>query len=132
MADHPDVALMKRAYDAFNRADIATLSEVIAHDAVQHMPEGANQFSGDHKGRDNILAMYGRIGEVTGGSFRAEPKLFATDGRGTVVVQHDYQGTRDGRSVDQPNAIIFRIEGGKIVEITDTTSDLDFYNDVWA
>jgi ketosteroid isomerase-like protein len=131
MADHPDIAIMKKAYEAFNAADAAALSEVIADDAVQHMPEG-NQLSGDHKGRDDILAMYGRIGELTGGTFRAEPKLFTTDGRGTVIVQHDYVGTRDGRDVGQANAIVFRLQGGKIVEITDTSSDLDAYNENWA
>ena len=132
MADHPDIAVVKKGYQAFNSADIATLSELIADDAVQHMPEGKNQFSGDHKGRDNILAMYGKIGELTGGTFRAAANLFTTDGRGTVVVQHDYVGTRDGNDVGQKNALIFRIEGGKIVELTDTTSDLGVYDKNWA
>jgi len=132
MADHPDIAVVKKGYAAFNTADIATLSTLIAEDAVQHMPEGKNQLAGDHKGRDNILAMYGRLAELTGGTFRAEPKLYTTDGRGTVIVQHDYQGERDGKSVAQPNALIFRIEGGQIVELTDTTSDLDSFNETWA
>jgi ketosteroid isomerase-like protein len=132
MADHPDIATIKKGYEAFNAADAVALSELIADDAVQHMPDGKNQFSGDHKGRDNLLAMYGKIGELTGGTFQATPKLFTTDGRGTVVVQHDYEGTRDGKDVHQPNAIIFRLEGGKIVEVTDLTSDIDAYNTTWA
>jgi hypothetical protein len=132
MADHPDIALVKRGYEAFNSADVATLTELIADDAVQHMPEGKNQFAGDHKGRDNILAMYGRLAELTGGTFRATPKLFTTDGRGTVIVQHDYEGTRDGKSVNQPNALLLRVEGAKIVELTDTTSDPAFYDEAWA
>jgi ketosteroid isomerase-like protein len=74
----------------------------------------------------------GRLAELTGGTFRAQPKLFTTDGRGTVIVQHDYEGTRDGKDVGQPNALIFRIEGGKIVELTDTTSDLDAFDKNWA
>jgi uncharacterized protein len=132
MADHPDIALIKKGYEAFNAADVDALSKLIADDAVQHMPEGGNQFSGDHKGRDDILAMYGRLGEITGGTFRATPNLFTTDGRGTVVVQHDYEGTRDGTDVHQPNILIFRVQNGKIVELTDTTSDLDRYNELWA
>jgi len=96
------------------------------------MPEGKNQFSGDHKGRDNILAMYGKLGELTGGTFKAKPNLFTTDGRGTVIVQHDYVGTRDGNDVGQKNALLFRIEGGKIVELTDTTSDLSVFDKNWA
>jgi uncharacterized protein len=132
MADHPDITVVKQGYEAFNSADIETLSTLIAEDAVQHMPDGANRFSGDHKGRDEILAMYGTFAEITGGTFRATPKLFCTDGRGTVVVQHDYEGTRDGKKVDQANALVFRVDGGKIVELTDTTSDIDAYNATWA
>jgi ketosteroid isomerase-like protein len=98
------------------------------------MPVGGNRFSGDHQGRDAILAMYGSMAELTGGTFQAVPKLFTTDGRGTVIVQHDYEGTRaaDGRSVAQRNALVFRVEDGRIVELTDTSSDLDVYNDVWS
>jgi ketosteroid isomerase-like protein len=132
MADHPDIALIKQGYEAFNKPDIEALSALIAEDAVQHMPEGSNQLTGDHKGRDSILAMYGRMAELTNGTFKAQPKLFATDGRGTVVVQHDYAGTRDGRDVGQSNCIIFRVEHGQIVEVTDLTSDLDAYDEIWA
>jgi hypothetical protein len=37
MAEHPDVALVKRGYEAFNSADVSTLTEIIADDAVQTM-----------------------------------------------------------------------------------------------
>jgi hypothetical protein len=132
MAEHADITVVKQGYEAFNSADIEALSKLIADDAVQHMPEGSNRFSGDHKGRDSILSMYGQIGELTGGTFQVVPKLYTTDGRGTVVVQHDYQGTRDGKDIAQPNAIIFRLERGQIIEVTDLTSDLDAYDANWA
>ena len=41
MAEHPDVALIRRGYDAFSTGDVATLSEIIAPDATQYQP-GSN------------------------------------------------------------------------------------------
>ena len=70
MAEHPDVTLVKRGYEAFNSADIATLTELIADDAVQTMV-GDNLVSGEFKGRDNILGMYGKLGELTNGTYRS-------------------------------------------------------------
>ena len=70
MAEHPDVTLVKNGYDAFNSADIATLTEIIADDAVQHMV-GDNLVSGEFKGLDKILGMYGKIAEITNGTYAA-------------------------------------------------------------
>ena len=44
MAEHPDVALVRRGYAAFSAGDMATLSELLAEDARQYQPgSGANK-----------------------------------------------------------------------------------------
>ena len=131
MAEHPDVTLVKRGYEAFNSADIATLSELIADDAVQTMV-GNNLVSGEFKGRDNILGMYGKLAELTNGTYKVEIEQTFTDGNGTVVVVHRQTATRDGKSLDNRQALIFRIGGGKVVSLTDASDDIaiddDFYS----
>ena len=130
MAEHPDVTLVKRGYDAFNSADIAALTEIIADDAVQTMV-GNNLVSGEFKGRDNILAMYGKLAELTNGTYRVEIEQTFTDGNGTVVVVHHQTATREGKRLDNRQALIFRIVGGKVVSLTDASDDIaiddDFY-----
>jgi ketosteroid isomerase-like protein len=123
MAEHPDVTLVRRGYEAFNNADVATLSELIADDATQHMV-GDNLVSGDFKGRDAVLALYGRIAELTGGTYRVEILQTFTDGDGTVVVVHRQTATRDGKQLDNVQALIFTILDGKVVDLHDTTDDL--------
>jgi ketosteroid isomerase-like protein len=123
MAEHPDVTLVKRGYAAFNAADIATLTDLIADDAVQTMV-GDNLVSGEYKGRDNILGMYGKLAEVTNGTYKVEVEQTFTDGKGTVVVVHRQTAERDGKRLDNRQALIFRIEGGKVVSLTDTSDDI--------
>ena len=63
MATKPadNVKLIRRGFEAFNKGDLRTLTDILASDCVQHMP-GNNRLSGDHKGRDNVLAMYAEMG----------------------------------------------------------------------
>jgi uncharacterized protein len=123
MAEHPDVTLVKRGYDAFNAADVGTLSEMIADDAVQTMV-GDNLVSGEFKGRDNILGMYAKLGELTNGTYKCEVEQTFTDGNGTVVVVHRQTAEREGKRLDNRQALIFKIVGGKIVSLTDASDDI--------
>ena len=123
MAEHPDVTLVKRGYEAFNSADVSTLTEIIADDAVQTMV-GDNLVSGEFKGRDNILGMYGKLAELTNGTYRCDIEQTFTDGNGTVVVVHRQTATREGKSLDNRQALIFRIVGGKVVSLIDASDDI--------
>ncbi len=72
MAEHPNATLVKRAFQAFASRDNATMQEVWADDIVFHYP-GRNQVSGDYQGADAVLGFFGRVAELTGGTFRAVP-----------------------------------------------------------
>jgi hypothetical protein len=130
MAEHPDVTLVKRGYNAFNNQDVATLRELLAEDAVQTMV-GDNLVSGEYKGLDNVLAMYNRLGELTGGTYRCEVEQTFTNGKGTVVVVHHQTAQREGKRLDNRQALVFQVVNGKVVSLTDASDDIaiddDFY-----
>ena len=131
MAEHPNVALIRRGFDAFNAADMATLSELLSDNVVQHMAGHNAVFSGDHGGRDNVLAMYGRIGEVSGGTFRAElENVWANDG--TAVALYRAKAERDGKQLDMFNALVFAISDGIVTELTDIPHDADEQDEFWS
>src|SRR5690242_6759486 len=67
MAEHPDVALVRRGYAAFAAGDMTTLSELLAEDARQYQP-GSGAISGEYRGRDGILAFYARLASETNGT----------------------------------------------------------------
>lgn len=130
MAEHPNATLIRRGFTAFNTGDVATLTELLSSDCVQHMP-GSNRFTGDHKGRDSVLAMYGELAEASGGTYRAElEKTYANDHRAVAV----YRGvaTRNGRKLDEHHAIVFEIVGGKITDLDVIALDGKVDNAFWA
>jgi ketosteroid isomerase-like protein len=49
VTDHPNAALVRRGYEAFNTADMKTLTEIIDESASWHTP-GRSPLAGDHQG----------------------------------------------------------------------------------
>jgi len=76
--------VVRRAYEAFNTADMATLTELFDENASWHTP-GRSSIAGDYQGRDEVFGQFGRFVEGTGGSFKA-------------VLQNVY-ASQDGRVV---------------------------------
>ena len=130
MAEQPNQLLVRRGFEAFTTGDIDTLVEIIADDAVQIMP-GNNVIAGEHKGRDAILAMYGRLFEETAGTLKVVLEATYAAGNNVVAI---YRGTatRNGRTLDQRNALVFEIERGQAVRLTDLPEDLDAANIFWS
>ncbi len=131
MAAHPNVDLIRRGFDAFNAADMAALSALLSENAVQHMAGHNAVFSGDHVGRDNVFAMYGRLGEVSGGTFRAElDNVWANDD--TAVATYRAKAEREGKQLDMLNVLIFAISDGIVTELTDIPLDADEQDAFWS
>lgn len=54
-----DVAVVRRGYEAFNTADMETLTELFDESASWHTP-GRGSLAGDHEGRDATFAYFGQ------------------------------------------------------------------------
>ena len=71
MGEHPNEALVRRAYAALSAGDLKTLGEMWAPDVVHAIP-GNNPLSGEHKGQSDVFSTYGMLFERSAGSMRAE------------------------------------------------------------
>ncbi|HEY3241027.1 MAG TPA: nuclear transport factor 2 family protein, partial [Acidimicrobiia bacterium] len=71
MREHPNVETVRRGYEAFNKGDMETLSELMAEDVVWHVP-GRSSIAGDYQGREATFAYFGRLDELTDGSYQAD------------------------------------------------------------
>src|SRR2546423_6064884 len=69
MGQTDNAAIVRRAYEAFNTADMKTLNETFDKSAVWHAP--GHSFGKDYQSRDATFAYFGQLGEGTGGTFRA-------------------------------------------------------------
>jgi len=131
MTADQNVAIMQRAYDAFNAADIDTLTELFDESISWHLP-GQSSMAEDYEGRDATLAYLGQIGERTHGTFQAELKqLFAGDD-GRVVGLQRSTAERDGKSLDVGNCIVFELKDGKVVDGREHFNDLYAWDDFWS
>ena len=131
MSPEENVAIMQRAYDAFNKADIDTLVELFDDDIVWHLP-GRSSMAQDYEGRDATLAYFGKIGEDTGGTFQAElQQLFAGDD-GRVIGLQRSTGERDGKNLDVGNCIVFELKDGKVVDGRENFNDLYAWDEFWS
>src|ERR1700761_5053249 len=86
MAEHPNVARLRDGYAAFAKGDFSVLNDLFAEDLLWHNP-GRNQLAGDYLGRDAVYGLFGRLMELTEGSFQLDiQSVFADDEHGVALV----------------------------------------------
>ncbi|WP_328427700.1 nuclear transport factor 2 family protein [Streptomyces sp. NBC_00443] len=131
MAEHPHATLVRKGYEAFASGDMDALRGLMTSDCTHHVP-GSHPLSGDFKGQDAIIEMYGRLYEETAGSMRVEPRTVLVDGRGHAVAVHHFTAERQGKRLDEDGAIVFRIVGDKVSDLDECVADMDRVNDFWS
>ncbi|MGV9452869.1 nuclear transport factor 2 family protein [Streptomyces sp. NPDC003635] len=131
MAEHPHAQLVRKGYEAFQRGDMDALRGLMASDCTQHVP-GSHPLSGDYKGQDAIIEMYGRLYEETAGSMNVDLLNIMVDGRGHAVAVHHFTAQRKGKSIAENACIVFRIVGDKATDLDECVSDIDKANDFWS
>lgn len=127
---HSNEDLLRQGYDAFGRGDMAAIAELFADDIVWHFP-GDNPLAGDYKGRDNVLAFFGRSVELTGGTLRVEVHdIVANDEHGVALTRTTAQ--RGGKSLDDKAVQVFHIRDGKAVESWSHPGDQAANDEFWS
>ncbi len=119
----PNLAIVRNGYAAFNSGDIESLVSLFARDVVQHVP-GNSQVSGVYKGVDAVLGYYGKLGELTAGTFRADLIDTHGDGQGHVTAVHQISATRDGVTRVTRGSILFTLVDEKVTDLLELRADL--------
>lgn len=128
---HQNAELVRRGYQAFNTADMKTLTEIFDEKASWHTP-GRSSVAGDRWGRDAVFAHFGRYGAETAGTFRAELQHVCADDEGHVVGIHRNTGTRNGKHLDVHCCIVFEIKDGRAVSGREYFHDLNAWDAFWS
>lgn len=128
---HPNEELVRQGYKAFGEGDMDTLRSLYAPDAV-HIATGDNPLAGEYKGVDDILAYYGRLFELSDGTFSADLKSVRVEGDDTVVATHRDTGKRAGKTLDQDETLTFTISDGQFTRLVEEHSDQAAYDTFWS
>jgi len=108
--------LAQSAYEAFGRGDIAALAAMMADDIEWVLPGDPNDnpMAGTYRGKDEVLAWFGRLAEDL--DFTAfEPRDFIAQGDKVVSIVHAEATVRNtGRSVVNDEAHLWTFKEGKV------------------
>lgn len=121
MADHPNVELLRKGYNAYSSGDMDVLQELFAEDIQWHIA-GRSQLSGDYKGRDAVFGFFGKLMELTEGTAKLEVHdILANDEHGVALVTGS--SSRGGKTLEGPDVHVFHIRNGQVVEFWDSPLD---------
>lgn len=131
ITEHPNGATVRRAYEAFNTADMEFLTEAFDESASWHTP-GRSPVAGDHEGREATFAQFGRYLGETGGTFKATLQSVLTDDDGRVIGIHHNTAERDGKTLDVYCCIVFELKDGRVTDGWEHFFDLYAWDEFWS
>jgi uncharacterized protein len=120
---HPNEDLMREGIAAFTRGDLDALREkYFAKDIRWHFP-GRSPLAGDFEGVAQVMESFGRLFELTEGTYRVEVHdIVASDEH--VVVLYTGRAERAGRQLEDRTALVSHFREGKQAETWVIPGDL--------
>ncbi len=127
MAEHPNVAIARNAYESFAKGDLDGALADLADDCVFHFGgDGPN--SGDHKGREAIAAALIKNFELTAGNWALDIKGIYADDDHAAVVLHETASRPDGASIALDEVHVLRLRDGKVLDLWDLPEDIQAHD----
>jgi uncharacterized protein len=129
---HPNEELLREAVAAFQRGDMAALqSKYFAEDIRYHVP-GRSPVSGNYHGPDEVLAFFGRLFELSGGTLRIELHDVVANDQHAVAL-FTVRAEREGRQLADNEVLISRPSpDGKLAEIWTQPYDQYASDEFWS
>jgi ketosteroid isomerase-like protein len=131
MPEHPNAALVRSLFTAFEKREIPAAIDLLSPDAVWRFPGTAGGLAGDHCGREAILAFLAKVMVLTNGTFRLELHDVLGSDSGAVAL-FTGSGQRDGKVLNNPTALVIAVRDGRIVELREFVWDLPHVEAFWS
>ena len=123
---HANEDLIRSGYEAFGRGDVAAVTALFADDIAWHIG-GTSLVSGDYRGPQEVLGFFGKLAELSGGTFRLEVHDILANDKHAVVLA-TASGQRDGQALAAREAQIWHVADGRRTEFwafAENQADLD-------
>lgn len=111
----PKERAVRDFYAARSARDWAVARALLADDVVWHELGPEQEYSGDHRGADEVVALLEGLVARTEGTFSLEPTGFALTAE-HVAASVRWSAARSGTRVDGYDLAVYRIAGGRIAE----------------
>jgi uncharacterized protein len=129
MAEHPNVDLLRKGYEALDKGDIAAIMELYSPDIVWHWP-GNGPLCGDHVGIEAVFAALAKMAELCG-DFKSEAHDFLANDEHAVALTQIH-GNRPGKQLNTPNVDVYHIQNGKVTEFWSVPMDQRAEDEFWS
>ena len=112
---HPNEDLFRAGYAAFQTGDMDSLRDrYFTPDIVWHSP-GSGALSGDFHGVDEVIGLFAKSFELSGGTFAVDVHdVVANDEHGVVLAT--VKGERDGKKLEDRYTHVVHFRDGKVSE----------------
>jgi uncharacterized protein len=122
-------ALIRSGYEAFSKGDMETIAKIFGSD-IRWTVSGRNQISGTYSGQEETFAFFGRLMELTDGTFAlGMHDLLASDDH--VVVLAKETARRNGKSLESDDVHVWHISNGQAVEFWGISKDQNEVDKFW-
>lgn len=127
-----DISVVRAGFDAVARGDLAAFSDLFHPDATWNH-RNDDRLGGLHRGSDGIVAFLTESMHLSAGTLRPVPEIIMADGEGRVVVLTRVSGSRpDGRSFDDPQVLLFVLDGDRVRTVDQFVGDPPAVTAFWA
>lgn len=130
MTDHPNLVIARAGYEAFDKGDMAAVSDLLSDDIVWHSG-GSNVLTGDYAGKEAVLDFFSLLMRESGGTFRNDVHdMLANDEHGVALVT--VSASRGGESFEGRVIHVFHMSDGKMTEFWSYPEDQSSYDEFWV
>jgi ketosteroid isomerase-like protein len=129
MANQADVEVVRNAYEAFSKGDMASLDQLFSDDIVFYVP-GNFPLSGEYRSKKTVFEYFGQVAEQTGGTFRAEVRDIVASELGVVVLVTQH-AEHNGKTVAIADQVLTQVQDGKVTEWRGYLSDPNAWDEFW-
>ena len=114
--EHPNVALVREGFAAFERGDFAWMDQHLADDVVWHVG-GNSKWAGAYQGKDKVLEYFARQAQAMAGPVSADVHDILGDDDHVVVLGSASATAADGSGAEWKYVQVFHIRDGKTTEV---------------
>jgi ketosteroid isomerase-like protein len=130
MMEHPNTLLARRAWDASSRGDAEALRATMHEDIVWRATARGAPWAGTHKGRDAVVEVLARVGEVSEGFKARLVDILVSDERVLFVFHMSLR--RRGRVAEVDYVMLGTLRDGLFSEMWTTPLDPATIENFWA
>ncbi len=129
MTEGSGVSTMRSLYEAFAANDASVLAALLAECSF-HLP-GEGILAGTYRGAEEIMALFARAREETGGTLAFDVHDVVGDGEHAVGLDR-VTARRGERSIDMNRVLIAHAQEGKLTEMWLVPEDQYAFDEFWS